>query len=159
MEIAIAASQASLSHSPSRTRSTLAEATSSAIASIRPQAWQTSFRAYLIWMHEEPMLPGRQYFLKIGASTVVATMTSLKYKVNINTLERLAAKELELNEIGVCNLGLDRQIPFDPYTENRSTGSFIVIDFVLNTNEHRWRGPDPICTPPRGQHPLAGAGG
>jgi bifunctional enzyme CysN/CysC len=83
-------------------------------------------------MHEEPMLPGRSYLIKIGACTTGATITSLKYKVNVNTLEHLAAKTLDLNEIGVCNLGLDRQIPFDPYTENRETGGFILIDRLTN---------------------------
>ncbi len=86
------------------------------------------FQATLIWMHEEPMLPGRPYFMKIGTGTAGATVTSLKYKVNVNTLEHLAGKELDLNEIGVCNIGLDRQIPFDSYGENRETGSFILID-------------------------------
>ena len=90
------------------------------------------FQSTLIWMHEEPMLPGRPYHMKIGARTVGATVTSLKYKVNVNTLEHLAAKKLELNEIGVCNIGIDRQIPFDPYTENRETGSFILIDRLTN---------------------------
>ena len=90
------------------------------------------FQATLIWMHEEPMLPGRPYLMKIGTRTVGATITSLKYKVNVNTLEHLAAKKLDLNEIGVCNVGLDRQIPFDPYTENRETGSFILIDRLTN---------------------------
>ena len=90
------------------------------------------FQVTIIWMHEEPMLPGRPYFMKIGARTVGATITSLKYKVNVNTLEHLAAKTLDLNEIGVCNIGLDRQIPFDPYTENRETGSFILIDRLTN---------------------------
>ena len=93
-----------------------------------PAGVADQFQVNLIWMHEEPMLPGRPYFMKIGARTVGATVTSLKFKVNVNTLEHLAAKELELNEIGVCNVGLDRQVPFDPYIENRATGSFILID-------------------------------
>ena len=90
------------------------------------------FQAALIWMHEEPMLPGRPYLMKVGTRTVGATITSVKYKVNVNTLEHLAAKKLDLNEIGVCNVGLDRQIPFDPYAENRETGSFILIDRLNN---------------------------
>ena len=68
------------------------------------------------------MLPGRPYLTEARhASTVAATVTELKYKVNVNTLEHLAAKTLELNEIGVCNLALDRPIAFDPYAENRDT--------------------------------------
>jgi bifunctional enzyme CysN/CysC len=90
------------------------------------------FQVTLIWMHEEPMLPGRRYLMKIGARTVGITITSPKYKVSVNTGEHLAAKQLELNEIGVCNVGLDRQIPFDPYTENRETGGFILIDRLTN---------------------------
>jgi bifunctional enzyme CysN/CysC len=93
-----------------------------------PAGVADQFQVSLIWMHEEPMLPGRPYLMKIGACTVEATVTSLKYKVNVNTLEHLAAKTLDLNEIGVCNLGLDRQIPFDRYVENRATGSFVLID-------------------------------
>ena len=90
------------------------------------------FQATLVWMHEEPMLPGRPYLLKVGTRTVTATITTPKYKVNVNTLEHLAAKQLELNEIGVCNIGLDQPIPFDPYTENRDTGGFILIDKLTN---------------------------
>ena len=97
-----------------------------------PAGVADQFRVTLIWMHEESMLPGRPYLLKIGACTVGATITSLKHKVNVNTLEQLAAKKLELNEIGICNVGIDRQIPFDPYIENRETGSFILIDRLSN---------------------------
>jgi bifunctional enzyme CysN/CysC len=97
-----------------------------------PAGIADQFQTTLIWMHEESMLPGRPYFMKIGTRTVGATITSLKHKVNVNTLEHLAAKKLELNEIGICNVGLDRQIPFDPYTENRETGSFVLIDRLTN---------------------------
>jgi bifunctional enzyme CysN/CysC len=90
------------------------------------------FEATLIWMGEEPMLPGRQYWLKIGAKLVSAQVAEPKYKVNVNTLEHLAAKQLELNEIGVINLSLDRPIAFDPYTQNRDMGGFILIDRLTN---------------------------
>ncbi len=86
------------------------------------------FQATIIWMADEPLLPGRPYLLKIGARTVSATITEPKYKVNVNTMEHLAAKRLALNEIGVCNLALDQMIAFDPYTENHETGGFILID-------------------------------
>jgi len=86
------------------------------------------FQATLIWMHDEPMLPGRPYLMKIGTRTVTASVTAPKYKVNVNTLEQVAAKQFELNEIGVCNLSTDRPIAFDPYQENRETGGFILID-------------------------------
>jgi bifunctional enzyme CysN/CysC len=83
-------------------------------------------------MAEEPMLPGRSYWLKIGAKLVAATITEPKYKINVNTLEHLAAKSLTLNEIGVCNISLDQQIAFDPYKDNADTGGFILIDRMTN---------------------------
>jgi bifunctional enzyme CysN/CysC len=90
------------------------------------------FQATLIWMHEDAMLPGRPYLLKIGARTVTASITSPRYKVNVNTLEHLAAKQLELNEIGVCNISLDRPVAFDAYADNRNSGGFILIDRITN---------------------------
>jgi bifunctional enzyme CysN/CysC len=97
-----------------------------------PAGVADQFQATLIWMHEEPMLPGRPYLLKIGAQTVTASIAHPKYKVNVNTLEHLAAKQLELNEIGVCNLNLDRPIAFDSYNDNRETGGFILIDRITS---------------------------
>jgi bifunctional enzyme CysN/CysC len=97
-----------------------------------PPGVADQFQATVIWMNEEPMLPGRPYLMKVGTRTVGATVTSLKHKVNVNTLEHVAARKLDLNEIGVCNVGIDRLIPFDPYTENRETGSFILIDRLTN---------------------------
>jgi bifunctional enzyme CysN/CysC len=90
------------------------------------------FEATVIWMHEDAMLPGRQYLLKIGTRTLTATLGTPRYKVNVNTMEQLAARQLELNEIGVCNLSLDRPIAFDAYKENRETGGFILIDKLSN---------------------------
>lgn len=90
------------------------------------------FEATLVWMHDEPMMPGRSYLLKVGTQTVTASITEPKYKVNVNTMEHLAAKKLDLNEIGVVNLALDRPIAFDPYTENRDTGGFILINRLTN---------------------------
>jgi bifunctional enzyme CysN/CysC len=90
------------------------------------------FEGTLVWMSEEPMLPGRSYMLKIGTRTVNATITEPKYKVNVNTMEHLAAKKLELNEIGVCNVSLDRPVAFDAYKANRETGGFILIDRMSN---------------------------
>ncbi len=90
------------------------------------------FEATVIWMADEPMLPGRPYWIKIGAKQVSATITEPKYKINVNTLEHLAAKTLALNEIGICNLSLDQSIAFDPYNENRDTGAFILIDRLTN---------------------------
>jgi bifunctional enzyme CysN/CysC len=86
------------------------------------------FEAHIVWMSEHPMLPGRPYLLKAGTSTVGATLAHPKYKVNVNTMEHSAAATLELNDIGVGNINLDRPIAFDPYTENREMGGFILID-------------------------------
>ena len=86
------------------------------------------FQADLIWMGGESMLPGRPYLLKIGARTVGATITKPKYKLNVDTLEHLAATCLETNDIGVCNLHLEEPVPFDAYKENRETGSFVLLD-------------------------------
>jgi bifunctional enzyme CysN/CysC len=97
-----------------------------------PPAVADQFQATIIWMHEEPMLRGRPYAIKLGTRMLTGSITTPKHKVNVNTLERLAAKQLELNEIGVCNLSFDRAIPFDPYADNRETGGFILIDKLSN---------------------------
>jgi bifunctional enzyme CysN/CysC len=97
-----------------------------------PASVADQFEATLVWMAEEAMLPGRRYLLKIGGQTVNAEIGHLKYKVNVNTLEHAAATKLELNEIGVLNLSMDRQIAFDPYKENRETGGFVLIDRMSN---------------------------
>ncbi len=90
------------------------------------------FEASLVWMTDEPMLPGRPYLMKIGAQTVTASITEPKYKINVNTMEHLAAKQLGVNEIGVVNLALDRQVAFDAYKANRDTGGFILINRMTN---------------------------
>ncbi len=90
------------------------------------------FEATVIWMADEPMLPGRNYLMRIGGATATATITPLKYKLNVNSLDRLAATKLDLNEIGVCDIELDRTIAFDPYVENRETGGFILIDRITS---------------------------
>ncbi len=89
--------------------------------------------AHLIWMGEEPLLPGRSYLLKSGGRTVGAAVSELKHQVDIDDpLKPLAAKTLGLNEIGFCNLSLAEPIAFDPYDENRVTGAFILIDRFTN---------------------------
>ncbi|HMN46829.1 MAG TPA: adenylyl-sulfate kinase [Povalibacter sp.] len=90
------------------------------------------FEATLVWMDENEMLPGRPYWLKIGAQTVTATVHAPKYQVSVNTMEHLAAKTLDLNAIGVATLATDRQIPFEPYDDNRNLGGFILIDKMSN---------------------------
>ena len=90
------------------------------------------FETTLVWMADDPLLRGRPYWLKIGTKTVSATVTAIKHKVNVNTLEQLAARTLELNEIGVCNVSLDNPVAFDPYAENADLGGFILIDRMTN---------------------------
>ncbi|ADG10031.1 adenylyl-sulfate kinase [Caulobacter segnis] len=97
-----------------------------------PAPVANQFEATLVWMDDEPLPPGRTYLLKIGARTVGASVTDIKHRVNVNTLEHTAAKRLELNEIGVCNLSLDQAIPFERYADNRQMGGFILIDRLSN---------------------------
>lgn len=88
--------------------------------------------AHLIWMAEDALMPGRSYIMKMGAKTVTATVTEIKHKINVNSFEHVAGKQLELNEIAFCNLALAAPVAFDPYEANRTTGSFILIDRVTN---------------------------
>ncbi|GLU37323.1 sulfate adenylyltransferase subunit CysN [Pseudomonas sp. NBRC 100443] len=97
-----------------------------------PVSVADQFQATLVWLDQSPMLAGRSYLLKIGGKTVNATLAVPKYKINVNTLEHLAGKQLELNEIGVCNLSTDMAICFDAFKDNRETGSFILIDRLSN---------------------------
>ena len=90
------------------------------------------FQATVVWMAETPLTLGRSYLLKIGTQTVTATLGVLRHKVDVNTMERVAASTLSLNEIGLCELTLDRVIAFDPYADNRDTGGFILIDRLNN---------------------------
>ena len=88
------------------------------------------FEATVIWMDEAALLPGRQYDLKLGTRTVSASVTDIRHKVNVNTLEALAARTLELNDIGVCHLSLGADIAFAPYEVDRQLGGFILIDRI-----------------------------
>ncbi|WP_299005423.1 sulfate adenylyltransferase subunit CysN [uncultured Caulobacter sp.] len=101
-------------------------------AAAAPAPVANQFEATLVWMDDEPLPPGRAYLLKLGARTVGASVTDIKHRVNVNTLEHTAAKRLELNEIGVCNLSLDQAIPFEAYADNRQMGGFILIDRLSN---------------------------
>jgi bifunctional enzyme CysN/CysC len=98
----------------------------------QPPEVADQFETTLVWMAEEPLLSGRPYWLKIGTKLVSATVTEIKHKVNVNTLEEAAAKQLELNEIGVVNLSLDQAIAFEPYGANPDLGGFILIDRISN---------------------------
>lgn len=97
-----------------------------------PSEVADQFEATLIWMHDEPLMASRPYWVKIGTRTVSASITSIKHKINVNTMEHVAARKLDLNEIGVCNISLDRSIAFDPYTDNQDTGGFVLIDRHTN---------------------------
>ncbi|MGE0742494.1 MAG: sulfate adenylyltransferase subunit CysN [Hyphomonadaceae bacterium] len=102
-----------------------------AVADDAPES-SDQFETTIIWMAEDHLLPGRPYWLKIGAKLVSAQVTDIKYKVNVNTLEHLAGKVLELNEIAVCNISLDQPVAFDPYERNQDMGGFILIDRMTN---------------------------
>ena len=90
------------------------------------------FAAHLLWMDEARLLPGRSYAIQLGTALAGATVSRLKHAVDVNTMEHLAASHLDLNEIGVCNIALDRALPFDAYKDNRHTGGFILIDRLTN---------------------------
>jgi bifunctional enzyme CysN/CysC len=97
-----------------------------------PPETADQFEATVVWMHDDAMLQGRAYLMKIGARTMSATVTPLKYKINVNTLEHVAAEKLELNDIGVVEMELDRTIAFEPYAKDRTLGGFILIDRLTN---------------------------
>lgn len=104
------------------------------IASAKEPAEQSGqLQAKILWMDEEEMLPGRQYVLKSNNRMIPAQITELKHRIDVNTLEHLSGKTLKLNEIGECNLSLTQRLVFDPYTDNRALGSFILIDRLTNS--------------------------
>jgi len=91
------------------------------------------FQAHILWMDEDAMLPGRPYLIKTNNKTLPAVITDLRHKINVNSLEHESGKSLALNEVGLCNVSLSDTIAFDPYIDNRKTGSFIIIDKISNT--------------------------
>ncbi|MDX8469567.1 sulfate adenylyltransferase subunit CysN [Mesorhizobium sp. VK23B] len=97
----------------------------------RPQV-ADQFTANIVWFDEQALLPGRSYILRTETDQVSATVTDLKYRVNVNDFAHEAAKSLDLNEVGVCNLSTRAPIAFDPFAENRTTGAFILIDRISN---------------------------
>ena len=97
-----------------------------------PASVADQFETTIVWMHDEPLLAGRPYLLKMGTKTVNATVTTIKHQVNVNTLEESAATQLELNAIGVCNISTDQPMAFDAYKTNRDMGGFILIDRMSN---------------------------
>jgi bifunctional enzyme CysN/CysC len=100
--------------------------------STNPCGESDQFQSRILWMSDNPMIPGRQYIFKSNTQTTTLTLGKLKHRIDVNTLNRLPAKTLELNEIGVCNISLDKRIAFDSYDDNRTMGGFIVIDRLSN---------------------------
>ena len=93
-----------------------------------PPGVADQFAVHLIWMDTQPMLPERDYSIRLASASGIAQVTDLTDRIDIDTRGHLAAKTLELNEIGYCKISLDRAVPFDPYSENRQTGGFVLID-------------------------------
>ena len=102
------------------------------VAAKDPLEVADQFEATVIWMDEADLIPGRSYYLKIGAQTVSATVAQPKYQINVNTLEHTAVKTLDLNAIGVATITTDRAIPFVAYADNRELGGFILVDKITN---------------------------
>ena len=98
------------------------------VAADAPLEVADQFEATIVWMDDRALLPGRVYDLKLGTATVSAQVTDIRHQVNVNTLEKLAARTLELNAIGVVHLSLGREVAFAPYAEDRTLGRFLVID-------------------------------
>ena len=101
-------------------------------AANQPAEVSKQFETTIIWMHEHALMSGRNYIIQIGTKSLTGTITDVKYQVNINTLEKTAAKQLNQNDIGHCNINFDQEIAFDAYADNRDTGSFILIDKMTN---------------------------
>ncbi|MCB2015581.1 MAG: sulfate adenylyltransferase subunit CysN [Sphingobium sp.] len=91
------------------------------------------FETTIVWMSDDALIPGRAYWLKLGTQTVSATIHAPKYEVNVNTMEHLAAKTLELNSIGVAEIATDKPVVFEPYSDNRTLGGFILVDKITNS--------------------------
>ena len=97
-----------------------------------PATVADQFQAHLVWMTEEPLMPSRNYWLKCGTQMVSASITKIKYQINVNTLEHIAAEKLEINAVAECNLAADKPLVFDSYADNSGTGSFVLIDRISN---------------------------
>ena len=97
-----------------------------------PAGLADQFEAHLVWMHTDPLLPGRPYLMKLGSTAAACTVTHIKHGINVNTLERTPATTLAVNDIAVANIATDRRLPFDPYQANRESGGFVLIDRLTN---------------------------
>ena len=101
-------------------------------AAAQPAPVADQFGCHLIWMDEAPLLPSRSYLLRLGTRTVNARVTAIKHKVDVNTQAELAARRLELNEVGYCNIDLDQPVPFERYADDRTLGGFVLVDRQSN---------------------------
>ena len=101
-------------------------------AADNPPEVSDQFESTIVWMAEEPLIPGRAYYLKLGTQTVSATVQSPKFTINVNNMEHMAAKTLDLNAIGVAEILTDKPIVFEPYANNHVLGGFILIDKITN---------------------------
>ena len=102
------------------------------VAADEPCQIADQFESTLVWLDDEALIPGRGYWLKLATQNVTATVQAPKYSINVNTLERLAAKTLDLNAIGVAEIATDRPLVFEPYAQSRALGGFILIDKLTN---------------------------
>ena len=101
-------------------------------AADNPPEVSDQFESTIVWMAEEPLIPGRAYYLKLGTQMVSATVQSPKFTINVNNMEHMAAKTLELNAIGVAEILTDKPIVFEPYANNHVLGGYILIDKITN---------------------------
>jgi bifunctional enzyme CysN/CysC len=97
-----------------------------------PAGLADQFEAHLVWMHTDPLLPGRPYLMKLGSTAATCSVTHIKHGINVNTLQRTPATTLAVNDIAVANIATDRRLPFDPYQANRESGGFVLIDRLTN---------------------------
>ncbi len=93
---------------------------------------EQKFDAMVVWMHDEQMIPGRTYLFKQAAKSITGTVSTLRYQVDVNSLHRVEAPTLNLNEIGRCSVALSEPVCFDSYRRNRTTGAFIIVDRITN---------------------------
>ncbi len=101
-------------------------------AADNPPEVSDRFESTIVWMADDALIPGRAYWLKLGTQMVSATLQEPKYTINVNTMEHLAAKTLELNAIGVAEISTDKPIVFEPFADNHALGGFILIDKITN---------------------------
>ncbi|MCP3728931.1 sulfate adenylyltransferase subunit CysN [Sphingomonas sp. MG17] len=102
------------------------------VAAAEPPEVADQFSATIVWMDQTPLLPGRSYWLKLGTQTVSVSIREPEHAIDVNTLAKLSAKTLNLNDIGVAEIATDRGIVFEPYEVNRDLGGFILIDKLTN---------------------------